>query len=110
MLQETCQEFYDTKPDLIFSESQSQEAKVHDINDFDYRFDATDIPVPSSPGYDQSSSLAQEILNYLSEPVHKGSPLDWWRNNASQFPRLAAMARDFLCIPGEPSQPAYTII
>ncbi|CUA69681.1 hypothetical protein RSOLAG22IIIB_08603 [Rhizoctonia solani] len=28
------------------------------------------------------------------------NPLDWWRENWNRFPRLAAMARDFLSIPG----------
>lgn len=27
-------------------------------------------------------------------------PLTWWRLNEHRFPRLAAMARDYLCIPG----------
>lgn len=50
-----------------------------------------------SPG---SRSLSAEITEYFKEALTKMAPLTWWRLNERRFPRLAAMARDFLCIPG----------
>lgn len=47
-----------------------------------------------------SNSSSSEISRYLQEEVTTLSPLKWWRLNAHRFPRLAAMARDYLCIPG----------
>ncbi|QRV98020.1 AC transposase [Ceratobasidium sp. AG-Ba] len=48
----------------------------------------------------KAGSIASEISQYLDEDTTTLSPLVWWRINAERFPRLAAMARDFLCIPG----------
>jgi hypothetical protein len=48
-----------------------------------------------------SSDTSTEIALYLKEDVTQLPPLVWWRLNAHRFPRLAAMARDFLAIAGE---------
>ena len=45
-------------------------------------------------------SLEDEFERYLRISISDGDPLSWWRTNASAFPRLALMARDFLAIPG----------
>ncbi|KZT31220.1 hATC-domain-containing protein [Sistotremastrum suecicum HHB10207 ss-3] len=42
-----------------------------------------------------------EIKTYLREGrAKKVNPLEWWKKNKKEFPRLARMARDFLAIPG----------
>ncbi|CUA76156.1 Zinc finger BED domain-containing protein RICESLEEPER 2 [Rhizoctonia solani] len=48
----------------------------------------------------EPTSLTHEIKEYLSEPTTSMAPLDWWNKHELRFPRLAAMARDYLCIPG----------
>ena len=45
-------------------------------------------------------SLGDEFDRYLRISISDGDPLSWWRTNASAYPRLALMARDFLAIPG----------
>ncbi|QRV96184.1 hAT family dimerization protein [Ceratobasidium sp. AG-Ba] len=47
-----------------------------------------------------SNPISSELAVYLKEGLTKMAPLAWWRLNAHRFPHLAAMARDFLCIPG----------
>ncbi|XP_051553344.1 E3 SUMO-protein ligase ZBED1-like [Myxocyprinus asiaticus] len=49
-----------------------------------------------------SSSAETEVKNFLS---NKPTPLDvnptnWWKANAEGFPRLAKLARQYLCISG----------
>jgi hypothetical protein len=41
-----------------------------------------------------------EVERYLAEPPigMKMNPLDWWKGNEARFPRIAAVARDFLAI------------
>lgn len=50
---------------------------------------------------DSPDSLASEAASYFAEvPVKRSTdPLDWWRINSSRFPRLAPLARRYLCIP-----------
>ncbi|CAE7077857.1 unnamed protein product [Rhizoctonia solani] len=50
--------------------------------------------------HQEPTSVVHEIQEYLAEPTTSTAPLDWWNKHASRFPRLAAMARDYLCIPG----------
>ncbi len=43
-----------------------------------------------------------EVNNFLREqpPSLDTSPLDWWKANATRFPRLSRLAKGYLCIPG----------
>jgi hypothetical protein len=81
-------------------EPQLKKAEMVDFDDFESAFKASVPKQSGAPTF--SRSLSQEISRYLTEDVisDADSPLTWWRNNATRFPRLAAMARDFLCIPG----------
>jgi hAT family C-terminal dimerisation region len=49
----------------------------------------------------QRTTTWNELSGYLNSPVvpKKTKPLDWWRANESEYPCLAAMARDYLGIP-----------
>ena len=49
----------------------------------------------------EGESVVAEVLTYLQErPVSRVSdPLTWWAANASRFPRLANIAKRYLCIP-----------
>lgn len=55
---------------------------------------------------------SDEYQAYLSLPQIAGEddPLEWWKQNAQQFPNLAKMARDFLSIPATsvPSEQAFS--
>lgn len=44
----------------------------------------------------------EEVESYLREPsaALEINPLAWWKINGPRFPRLAALARRYLCIPG----------
>jgi hypothetical protein len=98
-LAETCEEFYSHHIPLMPIESQPIKFETTEVDDFDLAFEAS-VPRRSRQ-YPGSPSLSKEISEYLSEDViGNTSPLTWWRDNAARFPRLAAMARDFLCIPG----------
>jgi hypothetical protein len=57
-----------------------------------------------------SSSLEprDELSMYLStdcvrpdDPMKPIDPLKWWRDHRDTYPKLSAMAMDYLCIPGE---------
>lgn len=43
-----------------------------------------------------------EVNNFLREqpPSLDTSPLEWWKANATRFPRLSRLAKGYLCIPG----------
>ena len=99
-LVETCEDYYNQDSHSPDIQPQPPKAQTPDSNDFDALFEAS-IP-QRSPQSLGSASLQKEISEYLSEEViGEVSPLTWWRNHEARFPRLAAMARDFLCIPGE---------
>lgn len=40
-----------------------------------------------------------EIKHYENSNIAISNPLDWWRENASLYPKLAQLARVFLCVP-----------
>ena len=42
-----------------------------------------------------------EFLKLRREPFGTCDPVKWWAARVSQFPRLSAMARDTLAIPGQ---------
>jgi hypothetical protein len=47
-----------------------------------------------------SNRLENELDRYLATPVaHEVRPLDWWRKNQHEYPRLARMVRDVYAVP-----------
>ena len=56
-------------------------------------------------------NVESEMLRYESEPVLIKNPLDWWRHYAVRFPKLAKLAREFLCIMGTsvPSERVFSV-
>lgn len=47
------------------------------------------------------SQIKKEMALYTSLPLLKdksSDPLDWWRRNQGSFPKLAALARKYLCV------------
>ncbi|KEP46257.1 hAT family dimerization protein [Rhizoctonia solani 123E] len=97
---QTCQEFYSLPFDGPLNESQPQKSEIVGFNTFSHAFRAS-VPQRSGQSFN-TRSASQELADYFSEDVipDTQSPLAWWQVNAAQFPRLAPMARDFLCIPG----------
>lgn len=49
----------------------------------------------------EAASVLQEVKMYMGEPPAKRSvdPLQWWSLNLERFPRLALLAKKYLCIP-----------
>jgi hypothetical protein len=50
-----------------------------------------------------SASELSEIERYMQEPMARAedwTAMQWWSSNKHRFPYVAAMARDYLCIPG----------
>jgi hypothetical protein len=47
-------------------------------------------------------TASEEFRRYLSAPDCdlESNPLEWWKINASSFPNLSRMARDYLAVPG----------
>ena len=52
-----------------------------------------------------------ELEAYLAESVTTAEPLIWWRAHRDQFPKLAKLAKQFLCIPATevPSERAFSV-
>ena len=48
-----------------------------------------------------ANDSATEVDNYMREcpPYLESNPLLWWKGNNDRFPRLAILARRYLCIP-----------
>ncbi|XP_011625335.1 uncharacterized protein LOC18439527 isoform X1 [Amborella trichopoda] len=47
------------------------------------------------------NNATDELTQYLSEPpapLSNTDVLDWWRGNSARFPKLSAMARDYLAV------------
>ncbi|EUC67535.1 hAT family dimerization protein [Rhizoctonia solani AG-3 Rhs1AP] len=100
-LEDTCNTFYSSE-DLDYTKSKPMLpiplSHTNNANDFAQDWKAN---LPTCTTYlPPSNSSAVEISKYLREDLTEMSPLVWWRLNAHRFPRLAAMARDYLCIPG----------
>ncbi|KEP45855.1 HAT family dimerization protein [Rhizoctonia solani 123E] len=74
-------------------------AQLNDDDDDFIRAWKQQLPQPNQIAA-TTNFVVNEIRQYLEEEVTPLLPLEWWRLNAHRFPRLAAMARDFLCIPG----------
>jgi hypothetical protein len=53
-----------------------------------------------------------EFQTYILSPPcdENTNPLEWWKSNESQYPRLSKMARDFLAIPSTsvPSEQCFS--
>ena len=49
-----------------------------------------------------TNDSAAEVDNYMRDnpPELTTNPLQWWKTNQARFPRLAKLARRYLCIPG----------
>lgn len=45
------------------------------------------------------SSLDEEVRRFFNQKHNDDDALDFWRKNATYFPRLAAIAKVLLCIP-----------
>ncbi|CAE7152603.1 unnamed protein product, partial [Rhizoctonia solani] len=86
--------------DTIDKSTQPQPAAREglDVDEFDRAMHAS-IPQWLCQ-HQEPTSVLHEIQQYLAEPTTSMAPLDWWNKHSSRFPRLAAMARDYLCIPG----------
>ena len=50
---------------------------------------------------DACTSFTTEVSQFITEkPIsHDNDALEWWKMNASRFPRLAEIARRLLCVP-----------
>ena len=48
-----------------------------------------------------TDNVEKEVDSYLKDPppLLDSSPTEWWKTNESRFPRLAILARQYLCIP-----------
>ena len=60
----------------------------------------------------QGLSPSQELIRFLEEDeidVHE-SALDWWMKNDKKYPKVARLARKFLCVPASstPSERAFS--
>jgi len=60
------------------------------------------------------AEVEREMNNYNAidiDPSKVGNPLVWWRDNQKHYPRLARLARKFLCIPATsvPSERAFSV-
>lgn len=53
----------------------------------------------SSPDATDSEAQVDYYLRDIA-PSLDINPLDWWKINASRFPKLASLARHYLCVPG----------
>ncbi|KAH7650980.1 Tam3-transposase (Ac family) protein [Dioscorea alata] len=52
-------------------------------------------------------AATDELTQYLTEPLVPiaSDVLDWWRVNATRYPRLSVMARDYLAVQGTSVEP-----
>ncbi|XP_076315747.1 E3 SUMO-protein ligase ZBED1-like [Tachypleus tridentatus] len=55
--------------------------------------------IAQSPSNRPYASIELELEAYLSEPISTSDPLGWWKFQENKFPRLAALAKNILCIP-----------
>ena len=79
---------YDTRPTLgpILS--------VPEVDDIEATTDFLDIPM-------DGLKEINELDDYLSQAIEKVTdPIKWWWDHRKVFPKLSAMAFDFLSVPG----------
>ncbi|WAR07067.1 SON-like protein [Mya arenaria] len=62
----------------------------------------------TSPGKDKCDD---ELKDYLLEKCVDMSPLTWWKDNESKYPRVAVVAKQILCIPATsvPSERVFSM-
>lgn len=98
-LRDTCNKFYNDTEHAADNIIDTPTFEEFDGGDDFSRAWRAQLPARSVSA-PSSNSLSAEIAAYLKEGLTTMAPLAWWRLNAHRFPRLATMARDFLCIPG----------
>ena len=75
-------------PTNIFNSMQTESGDDQDVVDF------FDIPMDGNQETD-------ELDEYLSQAIEKvRDPIAWWWDHQKAYPRLSAMALDYLSIPG----------
>ena len=62
---------------------------------------AIDILLGPDDDSDRYLTAGEELDEYFAERAvsHQTKPLEWWKDNAKRFPRLAVIAQSLLCIP-----------
>ena len=62
---------------------------------------AFDILLGPDDDSDQDLTAGEELEQYFAERAvsRQTKPLQWWKDNARRFPRLAVIAQSLLCIP-----------
>ena len=62
---------------------------------------AFDILLGPDDDSDRDLTAGEELNQYFAEKAasHLTKPLQWWRDNAKRFPRVAVIAQNLLCIP-----------
>ncbi|WAR03621.1 LOW QUALITY PROTEIN: ZBED1-like protein [Mya arenaria] len=95
-------------PQLCLAAESALESRVEDIplklQDKDNgeppckkaRTDDLDFLMFTSPGKDKCDN---ELKDYLLEKCVDVSPLTWWKDNESKYPRIAVVTKQILCIP-----------
>jgi hypothetical protein len=67
---------------------------VPEVEDVEATTDFLDIPM-------DGLKEINELDNYLSQAIEKVTdPIKWWWDHRKVFPKLSAMAFDFLSVPG----------
>lgn len=60
-----------------------------------------------------NNDLENEVNMFLKDPpaLLDSDPTEWWKVNEGRFPRLASLARQYLCIPGTsvPSERVFSV-
>ncbi|TFY51128.1 hypothetical protein EVJ58_g10725 [Rhodofomes roseus] len=92
-------EYEKKQPKKTDNQKQSQTAEVPDLF-LDRLAAVSDDSEGELPVADPKSSEIARWLRFEGGKGHSYRPLDWWREHAQEFPVIAAMARDFLAIPG----------
>lgn len=68
--------------------------------------------IPSTAALSVREAIDVELQSYLQtlEVEGEANPLDWWRLHEANFPRVASLARKYLCIPATsaPSERAFS--
>lgn len=61
-----------------------------------------------------NDDLENEVNMFLKDPpaLLDSDPTEWWKVNEGRFPRLASLARQYLCIPGTsvPSECVFSAV
>lgn len=113
-------------PEKLSSEKNLEEAKNH----FARHYASCQLPSSTATGFSSqdpdeddavsfaeeiarkrrrlsASTAADELSQYLSEPPAPIATdvLEWWKVNSARYPRLSAMARDYLAVQGTSIDP-----